>query len=190
MSTAGNYTIVRFRDVPCEALLEKSCGQSLAAALIFSADSCRLARIEGSEFLVPANDTEVTASLASAYEIRAFGPQAELRWTRDGATGTATLLADGTIDTADGAEITKGEALDRLERTYRVWGEPTPGAERPNGWSALSSGRIGTLFVPCSEPGELVLTAYEYVGVGKSGNAVVLFERLAGFASAAGDSEK
>jgi CRISPR-associated protein (TIGR03984 family) len=182
------YTIARLRGVLWPAFRDLTRGCNLTTALIFSPDACRLARIEAEtgEMMVIDDGKEAPAAPARSYEIRAFGPAAELRWRRDGAEGVATLIADGTVAPPDGAESTTGRTLARLRRRYRVWGEPVKGAKCPESWRALGNARIGTLYVPCELAGELVLTASEYVVSGKSGNAVVLFERLVGFASAGG----
>ncbi|MCZ7659380.1 MAG: CRISPR-associated protein Csx19 [Xanthobacteraceae bacterium] len=140
--------------------------------------------------------------LSRAYEIRAFGLQAELRWTREGRTGEAIALADGHVAALGDPDPTHGQALDILARRYRVWGKPvrkerdaTPSvaadadlaaAAPPRGWTTLSAGRIGSLCVPLAIGGndEVVLEAREYVTLGEGGNAVVLFERLVRFAPA------
>jgi CRISPR-associated protein (TIGR03984 family) len=186
---AIDYTIVRFADVSPDAILAKSGGRILQAALIFSPDDCRVARVGETSFIVIGNDgREQAAELAQAYEIRAFGPKAELRWIRDGESGTATLLADGEVP---GQSVT-GTTLDVICRTYRVWGEPPPASKEPGsdraripvGWSKLTTARIRALYVPDQAPGEVVLRAKEYVVRHETGNAVVLFERLVGFEAA------
>jgi len=181
-----SYTIARFDKIAPGEVLTKSCGKRLDAALIFSPDACRIARIDGSSFIVVDDREEQQEDdLTHAYEVRAFGPEAELRWIRDGAMGNATLLADGSVN---GAPVT-GETLDVLSRTYRIWGEPARSAggeqsRRIPGWSKLTTARIGALFVPFETAGEVTLHAREYVVGHETGNAVVLFERLVGFDAA------
>ena len=78
------------------------------------------------------------AVLARAYEVRAFGPRAELRWIRDGETGEAILIADSEIPTPGDDLPTIQPYLETLNRTYRIWGkpvEPPKGAAAQN-WSA------------------------------------------------------
>ncbi len=189
------FTIARFRNVRPDDLVTKWSGTPMTAALIFTPNECLVARVEKAcLYVVKEGDREQKpAALSAAYEIRAFGPDAELRWTREGTAGEATLFADGTVTVA-GSEMlpesekpTYDETLDVLWRTYRVWGEP-PKSKRhvPDGWLALSAGQIGTIYVPSISitAREIILKAKEYVVSGECGNAVVLFERLVGFEAA------
>jgi CRISPR-associated protein (TIGR03984 family) len=177
------YTITNFPSVAPEpeALLQRSGGQPLTAALIFSPDRCRFARIDTGVFCFIENDKEQEAALTRAYEIRAFGSKAELRWLRDGSAGTATLLVEET----PGSAKRTGDALAVFRRNYLLWGRTVEDRNLPPGWSALAAPRIGKIHVPCpAETGQAIrLTACEYVVRGKFGNAIVLFERLAGFAA-------
>jgi CRISPR-associated protein (TIGR03984 family) len=113
-----------------------------------------------------------------------FARLARRRSCAQGKTGTATLLADGSVEGQPDSTDT-GTTIDVLPRTYRVWGEPPKARDgvppRPiAGWTKLTAGRIGALFVPETPggPGEVVLRAREYVVRHDTGNAVVLFERL------------
>jgi CRISPR-associated protein (TIGR03984 family) len=181
------YTIARFPRLPADGLMAKAHVMTMGAALVYTPDDCFVARVDGTLLKVPAGKEEQAVDLSRAYEIRLFGPDAELRWTRDGDKGEAILLASGHVPGSD--DWTRKEALEVLPRTYRLWGAPpTVDIKVPDGWSALTSGRIGTLYVPCDRPGELMLEAQEYVVRDeKSGNAVVLFERLVGFEAAVDD---
>jgi CRISPR-associated protein (TIGR03984 family) len=141
-----NFTIARFGRVAPEDLLGKSCGHHLSAALIYSPEACQVARIDAAGFTVVDRDseTERPADLSSAYEIRAFGKKAELRWLREGKTGTATLLADGSVEGQPDSTDTD-TTIDVLPRTYRVWGEPPKARDgvppRPiAGWTKLTAG--------------------------------------------------
>lgn len=180
-----SYTIARFPGIAADALLAKSHGEPLTAALIFTPDACVVARLDGTAYRVSSGGHEVDLDLSGrAYAIRAFGPAAELRWTRDGDVGEAILLAQGHLDIAGGADCRHGTALTVLTRSYRLWGRRAESDEGvAPGWSALTAGRIGTVHVPLAVParGEATLRAAEYVVRGAGGNAVVLFERLAGF---------
>ena len=193
------FTIARFRNVMPGDLLTKACGNALTGALIYTPDACWVARVDGAalEIVDPDSKMPSTADLASAYEVRAFGPDAELRWVRDGIAGDATLLADRHVATPGTEERWPGTTLDILSRRYFVWGKPpkqgtndtAPPKSAPDHWTPLSTGRIGTIHVPCDDTNaEVAIEAREYVVRDPSGNAVVLFERLVGFkAVPAGD---
>lgn len=193
--SAHPFTIAQLDDCASDALLTLSIPPRTrwSAALIATPDRCYLARVADDAFEIVLDDSrqarilpaaEVTDVLARAYEIRLFGPDAELRWTRNGLTGAPTLIADGKI-THPGSELRS--ALEVLERRYRIWGERSK-AQMPkqDHWTALAAGRIGTIWVPFADDATegVVLTAKEYVERGKGGNAVVTCERLVGFAAA------
>lgn len=192
-----SYTIARFEEVAVTEFLSRgSCGQRFDTALIYTPDDCLVARVDGGAIHVVSPDgrSEVAADLSRAYEVRAFGQKAELRWVRSGTDGTATLLADGDVEAPETA--TKDSAkplLEVLDRHYRVWSlapsdrvaAPRPLA--PSGWVAVGNGRVGTIRVPLAgaiaDVHEVELRAREYAVRGEQGNAVVLFERLVGFAA-------
>ena len=181
------FTIARFHGVAVESLLSKACRQPLDAALIYSPDACLVARVTGTGFesIAAGDQHPKPVDLARAFEVRAFGPTAELRWTRDGEAGDAVLLADGEVGIPDeDAQRTIGHYIAILDRSYRVWGKPasTP-AHIADKWSARSTGRIGMIHVPFpgADDRGVTLKAKEYVVEAKSGNAVVAFERLVGF---------
>jgi CRISPR-associated protein (TIGR03984 family) len=114
--------------------------------------------------------------LATAYELRAFGEKGELRWTRNGRSGRATVLGD---DRAGKPY----ESIDRLDRKYFLWGDAAADTvERPDGWSAVSAGRVGAIVIPAPDgDGRLRLNAREYIKAGPHSNACVLAERYVGF---------
>jgi CRISPR-associated protein (TIGR03984 family) len=183
------YTIARSPGVRTDGLLARARARKLQAALISTPDAFYVARITDAGFEVIERGAQAPslADLSRAYEVRAFGHKAELRWTRAGDAGEAVLLADGHLADTDDSAPAFERTIDTLERSYRLWGEPpkTP-VVTPSGWSALTTGRIGLLYVPfpgASSDG-VVLKAKEYVVKGASGNAVVAFERLVGFAPA------
>ena len=179
-------TVTRFADVAPGDLIGKASGRTLTAALIYTPDACRVAKIAGERFDVVENGKETRADLSKAYEIRAFGRDAELRWLRAGVLGDAVLIADGAAKPAGGAESEIVDTIEQRRRGYRLWGKKAAKTAAPQGWSALSSGRVGALMIPhpVSDGGELVIEAREYIGLAAHGNAVVLFERLVGFAAA------
>lgn len=190
------FTVARWDNVPADDLLEKARrlidtagGQPFVAALVFTPAQCIVARVDGDRFEAIIDDKESAIDPECAYEIRIFGEKADLHWVRDGEVGTATLLADGQIDASGAAEWTHGDALETLCRHYYVWGEPPKdeNSQPHEKWSLLSAGRIGKIYIPFVAPPrrEVVLNAREYVVRDhETGNAVVAFERLVGFAPA------
>jgi CRISPR-associated protein (TIGR03984 family) len=150
-----------------------------ATAFVSTPDKFYVARVEGDSLIVAEGKREEPldpAILATAYECRAFGLKAELRWTRNGRAGNATVLSE---DSAGEPH----QCIDRLERKYFLWGSAAADrVERPDGWSAVSASRVGKVLVPCpSGDGRLKLQAFEYVKAGAHGNAFVLAERYVGF---------
>jgi len=186
--TNTHVTVARFRDVAPTDLLAKADGARLKAALIYTPDACHVASIADNVLHVVANARPTKPDLAKAYEIRAFGPDAELRWLRSGVLGDAVLIADGEVTFGDDESPTfeRVETIARLPRRYRLWGKKANTATSPDGWSAVSSGRIGVLQIPepADATGDLVIEAREYVGEDKFGNTAVMFERLVGFGPA------
>jgi CRISPR-associated protein (TIGR03984 family) len=190
------YTIAHFPGISAEDLLGKAGGHVMEAALLFTPDQCMIARVDGTALVIFDSIAGKLrhARVAEAYEIRAFGPTAELGWVRRGETGDATLLADG----PPGIDTDLPKLLEVLDRRYRIWGEPPKAQEDgkasatkpPSGWTTLSAGRIEPLYLPFgNRETELALIAREYVVRAKDGNAVVLFERLVGFAPAVATGE-
>src|SRR5205807_85970 len=100
-------------------------------AFVSTPDKFIVAKVDGEKLIVADGRKEKpleAAILASAYEVRAFGPRAELRWTRNGRSGSATVL------TEDG-EGQRYECIDRLERKYFLWGAAaSDSVERPEDW--------------------------------------------------------
>jgi CRISPR-associated protein (TIGR03984 family) len=189
-----SYTVARFSDVTSESVLKWCPDRQLKSALIFTPDIFWVARIIDASFYVIQGGKETVPDLTRAYEIRAFGVDAELRWVRDGTEGTAIVIADGEFSPPGTAELISGRTLDVLPRRYRLWGRPPRQRLRdgataaPAGWAALATGRIGTIYVPLptgavlSPDGEMELLAREYVVSRPCGNAAILFERLVDFA--------
>ena len=127
--------------------------------------------------------------LEEVFEIRAFCQSTELRWLKDGTTGSAVLLADS----AEVGSLSDGslrwetvEVLQTIDTKYFLWGasdgprEGTPGAAP---WSCLFDSRIGVQTIPGSHGAgtRAVIRAIEYVTAENAyGNAAVTEERWCG----------
>jgi CRISPR-associated protein (TIGR03984 family) len=152
---------------------------AVAAAFVSTPDEFYISRVDGERLIVAAGKQERPldpATLATAYELRALGDKAEVRWTRNGRSGRATVISEN-------GEGKPYECIDRLECNYLLWGDAAAGTiERPDGWSAVSGGRVGAVLLPAPEgDGRLRLRAREYIKAGPHGNAYVLAERYMGF---------
>jgi|GEM_PF-2455469 len=133
----------------------------------------------------PDGTSGIVGRLDDAFEARVFTAGAELRWVRRGDGGQAVLVGEDLP--GDPAPV----EAEVIESCYLLWGEPDSRASAPDGWQALSAGRIGLLRVPVTrgapvtrdagrrDPGtRLRLRVREYVGHDDYGNAHVLDERL------------
>lgn len=167
------------------------------AALIYAPRFCvfgRLTdggRLEGPPgFKLGQHSSFTDAVLAQAYEIKLFCAHWELRWLRDGMTGAAAMLADD-AHTASALQQRLGDGetgarslQGRPSQHYLLWGEKE--TTDPVGWTALTSNRIGRLWVPpFDRPDEdqprIRLMAVEYLETGAYGNVAVVDQRLTGF---------
>lgn len=166
------------------------------AALIYAPRFCVFGRMTGGGrlegppgFKLGQHSSFTDAVRAQAYEIKLFCADWELRWLRDGMTGAAAMLAKG--DRApdilrqrlDSGETGTRPLHARLSQHYVLWGEKE--TTDPAGWTALTSNRIGRLWVPFVGPDtdrrRLWLTAVEYLETGPHGNVAVVDQRLTGF---------
>lgn len=168
-------------------------------ALIYAPRFCVFGRMTGGGrlegppgFKLGPHSSFTDAVLAQAYEIKLFCADWELRWLRDGMTGAAAMLAKG--DRAPNAlrqRLDSGETgtrslEDPLDRRYLLWGkvEKNPPITRDS-WTALTSNRIGRLWVPFDRLDEdqprIRLMAVEYLETGAYGNVAVVDQRLTGF---------
>lgn len=109
-----------------------------------------------------ANDTVKTVEKAldttttnAVFEARLFNPLAELRWLhRQNGEGDAALIAEEATDITGclAQQLPPLTAIHTLMQTYLLWGEgvdPTK-SSMPDGWSRLTTSRIGRLDVPVS----------------------------------------
>jgi CRISPR-associated protein (TIGR03984 family) len=205
---------VKRRDCAIDKLSELIGEAGLTIAFVSTPDKFYVSRIDGKNLTFVDDDGQPQpldeATLAKAYEVRAFGSEAEVRWTRDGRSGCAIVLTEDRtrwpdieakekrsailLKDREGASI---DCIDRLERKYFLWGEAADNKKvpRPDRWSAVSASRIGKVLVPLPEddglaagdaPGQrakrrLKLRAFEYIESGPHGNAVVRAERYVEF---------
>ncbi|PKV98901.1 type III-D CRISPR-associated protein Csx19 [Nocardia fluminea] len=114
---------------------------------------------------------------ADVFELRAFTPEAELRWWRDphSDTGTAVVLTE----TVAPPQSTPSARLEQHERSLLLWGSAATTTED---WTNLADPRIGDiLWVPLSGTviGSVVRLHFaEYATVDTHGNLAVTDQRL------------
>ncbi|WP_119726306.1 type III-D CRISPR-associated protein Csx19 [Thermomonospora amylolytica] len=124
--------------------------------------------------------------LTGTFDVRVFNENAELRWlqTGDGRGRAVLLTEDAAALPADFTER-HGDvhAIAVQEGRYLLWGRS---AGTSDGWTALTTERIGAVHIPVDiprRPGYAALTTREYIARDpRHGNAYVAEERLLGFA--------
>jgi len=147
-------------------------------ALLYAVAWCRVALPDVGGVLRDERGQPV--ELASVYEARAFGANAELRWLNAAnGSGRAVLLTERE-PLLDGWERRDNEFLGTIRQRYLLWGKVEE-AYVP-GWSSLVSNRVGKLLVPVSGAGgqRVALESMEYLGEFDHGNVAVFEERLLG----------
>ncbi len=119
-----------------------------AIALLYSPRICIFARLEGKDLR---DHKGRQVNLAEIFEARIFNRDAELRWlNQSGGKGRAVLLTQPELPSACKANLPEDVsfvALKTLDQTYLLWGEGTT-IKSENGWSLLTTARIGRLEVP------------------------------------------
>lgn len=153
-----------------------------AIALLYSPRSCIFARLEG-EHLRDSKGRQV--NLEEVYEARIFNRDTELRWlNQSSGKGRAVLLTQAELPSEFQASLPEDVsfvALNTLNQTYLLWGEGTT-IKSADGWSALTTARIGRLEVPLDgvrANERVLLHALEYLAeVDADGNVAVVEERL------------
>ena len=158
----------------CQPLLED------AIVLLYTPSRCYLAVLSKDGLCYEANPQSV--NYESVFEARLFTPTHELRWLNDdGGLGRAVLLSEDAI--GDGyleSEIDGLSAIATVPQQYMRWGE---GIEQgaADGWSTLTTARIGRLSVPEEGIGigqGACLQSREYLAASDFGNVAVVEERL------------
>jgi CRISPR-associated protein (TIGR03984 family) len=157
-------------------------GGARAFALLYGARRCSLGLVRADGVVVEAR---AEADLREPYEARGFSARGELRWTHDGGGfGRAVYLSDDAVPDALRAAFGEDVPLayeKRLEHGYVLWGQGT-GEDAAEGWSVLSTARIGRILVPCDVPARagVRLAGREYLACDDHGSAYVAEERLVG----------
>jgi len=196
--TASNGSDIRqesIRDVLQRFSDEYLAEDEGATVLAYTPKACRFLRLKG----VTAEDDDFDHgpdgpngfSLDDVFELRAFTPDAELRWLKHEAGGRAVILTDETL-AQSGFTCLGGAA-------YVLWGPLASGClterESDDVWFEVEEARIGRLWIPVlnSKKRELIrklsadgptprrwlrLIAQEYMTVGRHGNVTVAEERL------------
>ncbi len=191
-----------------EALRPNIAEGSEAWVLVYAPSFCAFGRLKDGALEGPPErcfDDFHARVMTEAFEARLFCAGWELRWLREGKTGRAALLSDTPgFDLADFEEPeSEKEARERLDaigeaaegtvkNTYLLWGERSPCRKdregSDNGWTRLTTPRIGTLWVPYvigkDNVERIQLTAREYWRREAHGNVAVTAERLTGFQDA------
>jgi CRISPR-associated protein (TIGR03984 family) len=133
-----------------------------------------------------ANHAGAEVNLGDCFEARSFNANEELRWlARGDGTGTAVLVSELALSTDERwTPVTTEPVEARVDGVrYLAFGS---GAGTSNGWTTLSSARLGHWFAPVAATGSdrhVALAATEYVARGAEGNAVVIDERFIGWVS-------
>jgi CRISPR-associated protein (TIGR03984 family) len=165
-----------------EAVAALSDGARDAIALVYSARRCCFARVQDAA-LVDGSGSPIGSDV---FEARIFNEDFELRWVQSGFDG-GVRRGPGVI--LHETEELGGEALPgitgTLPRQYLLWGQGDPTAPGlSEGWSILSTARIGTFAVPLANVASsrrVIVRAREYVAQEPDhGNAYIAEERLLG----------
>ena len=116
--------------------------------------------------------------IGQAFEVRAFCKDWELRWTREGTCGVATLLSEKKISACGWSKPYKIKLEDTLDRSYLLWGAREDGNQR-SGWTTLTHGRTGPIDVPVGNcTSRIQLNVREYLARFEHGNVCVFDQRL------------
>jgi CRISPR-associated protein (TIGR03984 family) len=132
----------------------------------------------------------------AVFEFRLFGSNFDACWERtSGLKGDLQICSDTAVEKAQFEQLDE-DATEKIavpdvvvhKNRYLLWGEPAAGAGP--GRTKLTSARIGTLWAPVESGGKRVqLTAIEYFGMKKYGNAVFVGERLTGLCEMADNAK-
>ena len=177
MSTSSNVKMILTRKDGMSAR-QALAALPVATALIYTPTQCCFGLTENGK-LTGNNDQEIDPD--TAYEIRLFNNDAELRWRRDGKSGNAVICSEQEQQNlADGFEQIQNIDTTAQENKYLLWGEYE---SRPDdGWPIFSDARIGKLPIPISAKKQTSckLIAQEYFAESEDGNMVFAGERLIG----------
>ncbi|MBD2313188.1 TIGR03984 family CRISPR-associated protein [Desertifilum sp. FACHB-1129] len=155
-----------------------------AIGLLYSPQSCQLARLIDGTLHDSYNRAIHLPNHADIFEARIFNESCELRWlNRISGTGDAVLISEEkqTIKDFSAPEPISCESL---KQKYLLWGAKAKNSANSNDWQRLAEARIGKLDIPLNEElkeGQRVyLKTYEYLkSIDEYGNFAVIEERLA-----------
>ena len=144
-------------------------------ALVYTPSYCRFCLLENGNF---SDAEQQIVEPGSAYEIRVFSSDWELRWRRQGELGAAALWTNEDPWGTQGWQLVCRPKFQR-ETSYLLWGEKQ---KQGRGWTTLAAGRIGTIDVPTEFQAErIAINAIEYFDKAEDGNVVYVGERINSF---------
>ncbi|GIX04043.1 MAG: hypothetical protein KatS3mg113_1049 [Planctomycetaceae bacterium] len=163
-------------------------GSEMATALLYTPQACLFARYSAEAgWTLPVARNE---PWSLAYEARLFCPTAELRWRNDPSSlakhQVVILIAhapEQPVNPLDHWErLETPRIVKTLPQTYLLWGQgETENLQRNDGWSVLSTSRVGKLLVPVPQVASrqgVQLHTVEYIVEAVDGNAMIYDERL------------
>ncbi|MDI9638260.1 CRISPR-associated protein Csx19 [Geitlerinema splendidum] len=162
-----------------------ACQQQLegAIALLYSPQSCKLARLIKGTLHDSYNRAIHLPNHTDIFEARIFNESCELRWlNRINGTGDAVLISEGEQTIKD-FSASESISCEFLKQKYLLWGEKFKKSANSNGWQRLAEARIGKLDIPLDqklqENQRVYLKSREYLkSTDKYGNFAVIEERL------------
>jgi CRISPR-associated protein (TIGR03984 family) len=192
-----DYRQWRFEDMTADEALSyvaRTIGGEVSTGFVLSPERACFCTLQtgdtdvASLSLCDETEEEKQIGLGAVFEFRLFGPNFDARWERaDGLKGDLQISSDTTVDKTKFEQLEKDAKENKVavpyvvtrENRYLLWGEL---ADVGDGRTKLTSARIGTLWAPVESSGKRIqLTAIEYFGTKKYGNAVFVGERLTGF---------
>ena len=147
------------------------------SGLIMTPTTCELCAWRDNQF-------DGGETIGQAFEVRVFCNDWELRWTREGTNGVATLLSENQISAGDWSDPSKIKLEGTLNRSYLLWGERENNIQ-DSGWTTLTNGRTGPIRVPVgNSTSRIKLKVREYLARFEHGNVCVFDQRLIALADA------
>lgn len=168
------------------ALLGNASDSDDVYGLIMTPTTCKLCVWRGGKLEGGKTNEEAfeVRAFEKAFEVRAFCSDWELRWTREGINGIATLLSERQISACSWSDAPEIKLKDTLDRSYLLWGERESEDQDPN-WTTLTNGRTGPINVPVENcTSRIQLKVREYLARFEHGNVCVFDQRLIGLADA------
>ncbi len=183
--TPQSTTLYRYRADGQMSLMDAiaACQNALggAIALLYSPQSCTLARLDADSTLRGANGDLV--DLTSVFESRLFNEDCELRWlSRCDRKGDAALISQVAQSLSANFTEMATPPCEPLEQQYLLWGERAYSQPTHEGWQRLAEARIGKLDIPLAQTfgqtQRVYLKTVEYLAAADYGNMAVIEERL------------